>query len=216
MEPVNGIIYCRVSQLEPKPYSSLIFQEAVCQELCTAKDIDVIKIYSEVGEADNPKERSVTKRMLSFLKRHRRNVPYLIAERPNILAGTSIEHAELRRILNNWNIHVLYALDPGSFSEDQLMLGVQTVLSNKDRVRNSKRLLKPNAYLKNGNEAHQCDIPASVSDKSSFPFCMEPRFIMAKSLPAQQALICFKDEIQRKKADSVYRQYNFDDFVKIE
>lgn len=119
----TGIIYCRVSHSRQAKGQSPEHQESACRETAARRDIDIEKVFVDAGRSATTRQgRTAFKEALEYVMENEIN--YFLVSETDRFARNSVDHKQVKRLLQQHGCKLLAVNQPFSESEepdDELM-----------------------------------------------------------------------------------------------
>ena len=93
---MRAVIYCRVSSHEQLKNLSLETQTQACVEFCRVTGLEVAEIFVERGESARSQDRTELQRMLSFCRKRKGHVQFLVVYMLDRFARNQYDHHALQ------------------------------------------------------------------------------------------------------------------------
>jgi site-specific DNA recombinase len=137
---MNGVIYCRVSTKEQTEGTSLEWQKQACQEYAARKNIEISKVFVEMGESAKFADRTQLLKLIDFCKDKKNDVQVLIVWKIDRFARNVVDHFKIKSILGNSGVEIHSVTEPiDSRPEGRFM---ETMLAGAAQFDNDIRALR--------------------------------------------------------------------------
>jgi site-specific DNA recombinase len=111
-QPMNGVIYCRVSSKEQIEGTSLESQESACKEYAGTHDIRVLKVFVERGESAKVADRTQLVELIDFCRSNKERVQALIVWKLDRFARNVGDHFNIKATLLKYGVRVVSVTEP--------------------------------------------------------------------------------------------------------
>jgi site-specific DNA recombinase len=130
---VQAVIYCRVSSHEQLKNLSLETQTQACVEFCRANGLEVTEIFVERGESARSADRTELQRMLTYCRKRKGHVQFLVVYMLDRFARNQYDHHALKAYLMKLGITLRAVAQPiDDSATGQLMDGILAAFSEFD------------------------------------------------------------------------------------
>ncbi len=127
---MRAVIYCRVSSHEQLKNLSLETQTQACVEFCRVTGLEVAEIFVERGESARSQDRTELQRMLSFCRKRKGHVQFLVVYMLDRFARNQYDHHALKAYLMKLGITLRSVAQPiDDSATGQLMDGILAAFS---------------------------------------------------------------------------------------
>ncbi len=137
---MNGVIYCRVSTKEQTEGTSLEWQKQACLEYAVRKNIEISKVFIEMGESAKFADRTQLLNLIDFCKDRKNHVQALIVWKVDRFARNVVDHFKIKSLLSNFGVSIHSVTEPiDSRPEGKFM---ETMLAGAAQFDNDIRALR--------------------------------------------------------------------------
>ena len=137
---MKAVIYARVSTKEQASSLSLPTQVEACRDYCARHRFDVAHVFVEKGESAKTANRTEFQRMLSYCRRQRDHVHYLVVYALNRFARDQFDHYAVRAHLHKLGVTLRSVTEPiDESASGKLMEGILASFAQFDNDVRSER-----------------------------------------------------------------------------
>lgn len=138
----KAVIYCRVSSPDQvKNGHGLSSQETRCREFAKYRKLEVVEVFQEEGISGGLIDRPAIKRMLEFLRKHKREQIVVIIDDISRLARGLKAHLELRMAIQQaGGVLQSPSIEFGDDSDSQLVENLLASVSQHQRQKNAEQV----------------------------------------------------------------------------
>lgn len=125
--PNSCIIYCRVSSKEQIDGTSLETQEHACREYASRKNLNVLKVFVELGESAKTANRTEFLKAIEFCAKTKNSVGYFIVYKLDRFSRNQDDHVKVKGLLAHVGTQLRSATE--TFDETSIGRALEGMLS---------------------------------------------------------------------------------------
>lgn len=133
----KGVIYCRVSSKEQVQGTSLESQEITCREYATQHQIDIAKVFVELGESAKFADRTQLLELMAFCRDSKNAIQAVLVWKVDRLARNVTDHFSIKAALLKEGARVISVTEPIDANPEGKLL--ETILAGFAQFDNDLR-----------------------------------------------------------------------------
>jgi site-specific DNA recombinase len=138
----GAVSYLRVSSKEQTKNLSIPVQESACREYIEKNGLQLLKVFTELGESAKTADRTALKELLIYCRQNQARVNYVVVYSIDRFARDLHDHAVLRRLLMTFGISLRSVTQPiDDSSTGKLLEGVLATFAEFDNVQKREKVI---------------------------------------------------------------------------